>query len=487
MAQLMTILGHVFPDGIIYGLTVIIFITGLVKCCRPVFRNASALRRARDLLKEGAKAKLARPVWSEATFLGKRLQPIWRAFLQSAELGAANGVASDVAEYVHDDSIITEPGKASLADVIPGLCTSLGILGTFIGLSMGLNGLDVMEITSYMQLTSGIALAFNTSIVGIIASMTFNIIYRYAVGKARSALDNFTTAFYTYGIPQPPDPTTQILAYQRGQAAAMDQLAEDLGSQMGGEIQRAIATAMAPTQRAMNDFIGAATRAQIDGLDQVVSRFIERMNTVLDGELKHLGTALSDTANGQLQTQEKLQMIVASIGDMTQSVVEIHGVSEQVIAKFASYVSDMSGAYQKVGETQDEAQDLLAEISESSQRQTKYLSALQEYQTKLQASFRDYTLWTDQFVGGLEERTASQNAALDHTAAEMRASSDMLRGAYSSFTESIQLGLANALGLFDENMQNLMRQVNGTLKEIQDTINKLDGAMKRAPGPKSRG
>lgn len=476
MGNLLEIVDSLFPDVLVYAITVIIFMVGLIKCCRPVYRNASALRHATGMLKEGAKAKLARPVWSEASFLGKRLQPVWRAFLQTTEMG---GGVTDVAEYVHDDSVITEPGRASLADVIPGLCTSMGILGTFIGLSMGLNGLDVMEIDSYMKLTGGIAFAFNTSIAGIIASVLFNVVYRFGVGRARTAVDRFVATFYAYGIAQPPDATTQILIYEREQADALNQFAEDMSVRMAGEIQKAISGAMLPVQQSMEDFINVATRAQVDGLDYIVARFIDRMNKALDGELDKLRQALHETADGQLHAQENLRSAVDSIGQMTQDVVKIQGVSEQLITKFAGYVGDMGAVYREVSESQADTNDLLVDVSEASERQAKYLSALQEYQAKLQGSFQDYTVWTDRFVGGMEERTASQNASLAQMSDEMRASAELLRGAYKSFTEAIELGLANALGLFEENMQTLMKQVDGTLGGIRETMTDLEASMKR--------
>lgn len=480
MTWLSTISEHLFPDAVFYVLTVLVFLFGLLKCCQPVLRNGSALRRAADLLKEGAKAKLGRPVWTDQSFLGKRLMPIWRSFLQSADMGAASGIAVDVADFVHDDNIIHGPGKATLADVIPGLCTSLGILGTFVGLSMGLSGLDLMEVTSYIQLTSGISLAFYTSIVGIIASMLFNIINRYAIGKTRQAIDDFTAAFYSYAIHQPPDAVTQILTYEKEQAGVLAQFGEEIGGRLSGEIQHAISSAMAPVTRSMDEFLKAATQAQIDGLDYIVARFVDRMNSSLDNQLHRLSDALTETADGQLHAQEKLRHAVDAIGDLTRGVADVHSASDQVVAKFAEYVGSMGNAYRNVSDTQADTQSLLTQISESSTRQAKYLSALQEYQAKLQGSFQDYTVWTDKYVGGLEEQTLAQNGALERIAMEMRASSELLRGSYESFTESIQLGLANALGLFEENMQGLVRQVNGTLADIQQTMGQLEGTIKRA-------
>lgn len=480
MEVFMAILNRIFPDAIIYGMVAIVFLVGIFKCCRPVLRNAAALRRGSDLLREGTRANLGRPVWDDPKFLGKRLQGTWRAYLQSEDLSQASGVSTDVADYIHDDAIITDPGKASLADMIPGMCTSLGILGTFIGLSMGLSGLDVMEVSSITQLTGGIAFAFNTSIVGMLASLVFSIVNRSAVGRAQSAIDEFVSTFYANAVAQPADASTQMLATQREQADAMERFARELGGRMGGEIQRAIASAMSPVQQTMEDFIGAATRAQIDGLDYIVARFIDRMNQSLDGELKRLGKALSDAADGQEGAQANLRSTVATVAGLTQHIESLHGVTEQVIAKFTEYIGTMNGAYDRIGTTQNEAESLLEEIADTSLRQTNYLAALQEYQAKLQASFQDYTVWTDKYVGGLDQHTAAQGVTLERIAGEMRESAELMAGAYSGFTESIQLGLANALGLFNENMQTLIRQVNGTLGDVQKMMGALQETVGRA-------
>lgn len=480
MEQLASLINHVFPDGIIYGLTVLVFLLGVFKCSRPVFRSAAALRRAKEALEDGAKARLTRPVWAEPSFLGKRLQPVWRLFLQNAELAASRGVSVDVADYVHEDSIITEPGRASLADIVPGLCTSLGILGTFVGLVMGLDKLDLMNMDSYVKLTAGISVAFYTSIVGLIASLCFNTINRFAIGRARQALSSFYAAFYAYGIPQAADATTQLLASGREQADAMSQFAEDMSVRMSGEIRHAITVAMAPVQRTMDDFINAATRAQVDGLDYIVARFIDRMNTALDGEMQRLGEAIRQTADTQIKSQADLTNTVSAIVQMTRNITEIQGVAEQVIERFTGFVGKMETAYGQVGQAQSDTAELLEEIYEASARQARYLSDLQEYQANLQGSFQDYTVWTDKFVAGLEEKTLQQNESLEQISLEMRASSELLRGAYKSFVESIELGLANALGLFDENMQNLTRQIHGTLSDIQETMVSLEGSMHRA-------
>lgn len=480
MEQALAFLQDLFPDVLIYGLTAIVLLIGIVKCCAPVLRNAGALRRAAETLEEGAKMKLARPVWRETKFLGRGLQTDWRTFLQNVDLTQSHGVPCDVADYIHEESVIDVAGRSGLAEIVPGACTSLGILGTFIGLSMGLNGLDVLEISSLTQLTSGIALAFNTSIVGIIASLCFNLLQKIANGRARAAIQVFTLAFYKYGIPQPADASTRLLAYEQEQADAMGAFSHELAERMAGEMHDAIQDAMTPVTQSMQRFMEVATREQIQGLDLVVNRFVERMNAALHGHLEQLGDAIAETARGQRQTMEELRASADGVLRATAAVSELHKMSAQIIEQFNGFVGEMRAAFERVTGVQQEAGDLLTEISDASLEQARYLSALQEYQAKLQGSFQEYTIWTDKFVGGLEERTEAQNEQLENVAREMRESAALLSGSYKSFVESIEIGLSNALGLFDENMQTLTRQLHGTLSEINRTIERLDRTLSRS-------
>jgi hypothetical protein len=484
MAVVLRWLGQWFPDALFYGLTALALVLALAKCTFPLLRNAAALRRAADLLEKGARAKLARPVWVEPTFLGKKLAPTWRAFLRTAETARGGGVPCNVADIVHEESVILLPGRAALAEIIPGICTSLGILGTFVGLSMGINGLDISDLQSYIRLTTGIALAFNTSIVGIVASLLFNTLQRFAVGRASAALDAFYAAFYAYGIQQPPAAETQLLSYQREQTGVLSQFAQEMSINLAEEIHGAIASAMAPVQRSMEDFLNAATRAQVDGLDFVVSRFIDRMSTLLDGQIGRLRESLSATAEGQAQAQEALAETLRTVRQVSEETAQTHGAAQEMVAQFVAAVERVNGVTHEAEATQADTAALLDQISEASERQARYLSALQSYQVKLQSSFQDYTLWTDKFVTGLEERTAAQNEAMEQVAADMHGSAELLRGAYKSFVESVELGLSNTLGLFDINLQKLMQQVHSTLGDIETTMISLESALSRAANAK---
>lgn len=482
MQKLLALWNGFFPDGLFYLLTLVVFIIGCLKCIRPISRNVSALERAADMLKEGASAKLARPVWQDVKFLGKGAQPVWHSFLNSMSAVGENAQACDVADYVNEETIIDGPGRASLADLIPGFCTSLGILGTFVGLSLGLSGVDLMDTATYADLTNGISLAFYTSIVGVIASLTFNFMHRFAIGRARRAIDRFVDAFYACGVPQPAEPGAQLLAYQREQADAITGFTRALGERVADQIYQAVSAAMAPMQQSMDRFMNAATRAQVEGMDYIVNRFVERMDATLSGQLKGLAGMLDEMNAAQRRSGEETIKTAEAVSGLAEQMKQLQKETSDTLGRFTSFVDAVDKAYHQIDRTQTDTVELLDEIADAQSKQARYLSALQEYQTKLQASFQDYTVWTDKFVSSMEDKTKAQNEALEQVAGDMRQSADMLGSAYKTFVESIEVGLANALGLFDENMQNLVRQITGALGQIDRTMRDVEASMRRVSG-----
>jgi hypothetical protein len=68
-------------------------------------------------------------------------------------------------------------------EILPGICVSIGVLGTFIGIYIGLQDMDFivgqMDVlqNSIMKLLEGLKMAFLTSIVGMLCSILLKLVY----------------------------------------------------------------------------------------------------------------------------------------------------------------------------------------------------------------------------------------------------------------------------------------------------------------------
>ena len=141
--------------------------------------------------------------------MGRRLRGYWLRFLQNAEQLDRRGLPCNVEDYINDDTVTHGPGNANLAEMIPSLLTSLGILGTFLGLVTGLSGLtlsaaDTTALLKAMeQLIGGMSTAFLTSIAGVVASLLFNLLNNHYTTKCERAIDRFCDVFSLYAMPKP--------------------------------------------------------------------------------------------------------------------------------------------------------------------------------------------------------------------------------------------------------------------------------------------
>ena len=111
----------------------------------------------------------------------------------------SKGLSCPVEDYINTRTVTKIPGNASLSELIPSLLTSLGILGTFIGLTRGLTGLDMTDANTLMNgipiLLDGMKAAFGTSVAGISCSLIFSMLNRALQGNSYHAIDNFIEVF----------------------------------------------------------------------------------------------------------------------------------------------------------------------------------------------------------------------------------------------------------------------------------------------------
>lgn len=142
------------------------------------------------------------------------------------ESEAENTYRCDIEDYINHQLIddCLEKGKLSL---VPGAMTGLGILGTFIGLSLGLQAFNTGSAEQITQsigpLMDGIKVAFHTSIYGMIFSLVYNLILKTVAENAYHSMDAFLLEFRRYVCPDARyDNERMGLEYQRQTIAAIE-------------------------------------------------------------------------------------------------------------------------------------------------------------------------------------------------------------------------------------------------------------------------
>lgn len=514
----------------IYAAIVLIAVVAAGRCFTPLRANTRALRRASRKIADEVKRGVDEPSWNDPRFLGARLENAWSAFLKNAQARDLHGDTCDVSDYINEETVIdANPGR-ELGEMVPGIMVSLGILGTFLGLVTGLSGLQLIEdtdamLTAVQQLISGMSTAFLTSIFGVIASLIFNLLRRSATGKCEHALHKFIDTFQHYAMPKPVDDGTQLVTMQQEQNEYMRQMVEEIALRMAGQMEQSIMRAMLPVQRSMDNFIIAATREQVEGIDRIAARFVERMNKALDGEFVKLGQTLEQVRTSNQQTQDDLRAAAQSIGVLAQDVTAMHHLSQSVIEQFRAYVDDLAGqksivekaclanaqAIDHLNNTMRAQIQALDELNayriqmENNQQtyleelrthETEYGAQLQknqnefrnqlhksqsDYQTQLQRNQQEYLRSAEQLVGTLARQMQGTTQELERVSLKMESAAALLNSSYLAFSEQIENGLVKASAIMDESVGSTMAQMARSLESIRSAAREMtDVALKAA-------
>ena len=348
--QLLSLLGTNLVDFLVYGAIALVVLVGVCKCIYPVFRNGSLLNRAVAKLEKTA-GNNQRPPWREPRFLGRALRGEWQKFLLNAGQLDVRGMPCDIEDYINEDSVIDKPGHSQLAELIPSLLTSLGILGTFIGLMEGLTSVNFSDAQGTMDsiplLLTGMRFAFATSVAGITCSLLFNMFYRMCVGRACRALDSFDEAFYELAMPRPLSPEVQLICQKQDEEERLARIAEAVGNRVASSLEMAVSRAMDPLTKSLDTFIQGATQEQVEGVRRIVGQFVSQMNAQLSGQMTTLGHTMEMVSQGQLQTQKNLQNTLNAAQAMAADAQAMQVASAQMAQALQSWAEELKNSQTK--------------------------------------------------------------------------------------------------------------------------------------------
>ncbi len=458
-----------FADAVIYGAIALVTLIGVFRCLVPLSTTTRSLRHAIRLLQRDA-GNTGTPVWQERRFMGRRLRGSWLRFLQNAEQLDRRGLPCNVEDYINDDTVTHGPGNAPLAELIPGLLTSLGILGTFIGMMRGLGGLDFSNADAIIDgiptLLTGMQFAFGTSVAGVSCSIIFNMLNRTLQGVSYRAIDDFVESFTSLAMQRPLDNDVQLICQNQDANHMLSSLSDNLPQQVSGAIENSLTRAMKPVAASMDNFLIGATRAQVDGLGRIVSAFVSQMNTSLNGQFTALGRTMTEINQQQMQTMDHVHQSMEAARVITQDVQRLSGVSQDVIEQFEHYVRELGESKRRDERFEQTTAELLDKMRQANDQQIAALSRLKTSQEELARSMSQFTQEANAAVTTMRDSTGENTAHLKDVGAIMRSAGTDLSRSCQDFVGSVVEGLSRALGMFDQNMNDLVQTLTSRIDQL---------------------
>ena len=360
---------HMFsanPNGIsawFWSATALIFGLSLYFLFVHFRRFRTRLRALRSLLEGQSKETLAlsrRETMQKAQGLdAPNVGMLWREFDESLVLSSDQKHLFNTLDAEHFFNARTlAPGLTAsrLLAAAPSFLVAIGVLGTFVGLTVGLEGLvgtsDEIEALKggINKLISGAAVAFMTSVWGVFFSLLLNFVEKMF---ERSALGQIQQLQHDIDFLYPRIPAEQSLVhiaeYGKESKEALQELHERIGDRlqetlngMSEAMQTALTDAlnniMAP---AIQTLVSTTSQQSTQVLEKLVGNFMDGMTSVGREQGLQMQQAAADVNAAVSGMSERLNQLFSSLSEQQGRQME---VAQQQSAAFETQLQRISGS-----------------------------------------------------------------------------------------------------------------------------------------------
>ncbi len=303
MSNLLINVGFLVIIGILFIISSVNFVR--LNCCSDALAAAAEQILEERKKNEGSLWKLYQK--RERVFQNEDLDEAFLKYQKRMEsFRTRRGLSQtcDLEEYINED-LLDRVVSSHYNSAVSGTLTGLGILGTFLGLSMGLSsfrGNDIYTISDNVgPLLEGMKVAFHTSVYGIFFSLIFNFIYRSIMADAYGKLEDFLDTYKEYVAPvveNADENTKAMLIYQANMANSMKQIQELL---RGNAAEQSYA------------------------LERIVNQFLSQMSQTMGTDFEKLGRSINyacKTQERSLQSYQGMEEVTRQLQEANQNILK---------------------------------------------------------------------------------------------------------------------------------------------------------------------
>ncbi len=329
----------------------------------------------------------------------------WDRYFHYARNNIVQGLIPEISTIFSKYHLIDEPGRRQIAQIIPGILTALGILGTFLGLQDGISKLvlDNPELIeeSIKQLTDGMSLAFISSIVGgIISSMIWSHLDRRKYKEYIQVLEEFYTTFdEKFKIFTPEYYLNEVFEMQKESTEAIKHIGTDISLQLleivdknlipgiENSMSNVITESIVPNINHINhtfeNFTNSSTENQMSTLNTMINSFNNQLNETVSISFTELENTIKEFTKWHRETKDSLDSLIDNIEESALNYQEISASSEAIILEFSQLFHQISEINGDLGIKMDALSNATTALQEISTTNVETTAEINEIQKNL--------------------------------------------------------------------------------------------------------
>ena len=461
---------------------------------------------------------------------GLKLKELGEYYKKSITIKTANGIKSNIPAsiYFNDENVSkTHKSNLRILDSASGTLVGLGLLGTFFGLTIGINSFDCSDSSNIQQsiqnLLGGMGTAFSTSLFGMFFSLIYTALDKVFRNKLhrnintlneklddiyyiddnslqelnQSALvDKMIQAVQTelntklmYSNDAGENVTIgnairEILKENTEQSKALKSFSTDLAIELNNGFDEVLSRQMQEKILPLMESVDATTKVVIEHIDQMASTVASpasgMMESIVDELKKSMGslidefkTSLSGSATSQLE-ELALQLGSASqtMGDFPKNMENISNTLQVTIEEVKNAISEISKTSANANSTA--MQQMQEQIAFATGSISNAISEVKNVMNGITQSSQEQS---SQMIAKLADATEKMGTFLDSTISNLSSS---VQNSMKSITEDVSNKQADLIALQEDtttHTKKLLEAFNEGLDRLEKMNEYVTGTM----------
>ncbi|WP_435620490.1 MotA/TolQ/ExbB proton channel family protein [Thermoanaerobacterium thermosulfurigenes] len=415
--------------------------------------------------------------------------------------------AIDVFDYT---ALVEIPGKRKIFNMMPGVFTGLGILGTFVGLVLGLSDLNFSGNTQVLEqginnLISGMYLAFLTSIAGLISSLVWSWVDRKLLNYYRKKIDTlhslYKNIFDEKGIDYY---LKEIRDIQEEQKTYMQKFVSDLSLEISNVFSNILEQRIFPefanivnqyvtskivesfdnsigeikqsseiSKQMIEKFANLAYENQLEGVNKIIDKFIEGMDTSLKGKFTDLGESIDEMIKWQQMVKEGMNELMEKLSNNILNLQDVNKAIENAITNFSDYFDKVNAANEHLVENISKLESVSLNVNMLVEDMLKMMNEINQQKDLLLKDKTEHVQIVSNYISEINEKFELLQTSYANISKNIDILNNSLKQSMDEFANKTHEGLKRSLSLFDEELANIISYLNSTLSEIKESVDEL--------------
>lgn len=383
-----------------------------------------------------------------------------------------------VSDYVNFTSISSRINIAFWQNV-GGIFTGIGILGTFVGLVIGLWSIDISNVakmsTTIEELLAGISTAFLTSLFGVSFALGFNYVHNNAIVKLKEKTTELASLLEEF-YPRKTQEMWLAEAFEQGrqQTDALNNLSADLAVKLGDEMQTQMSASF---EKLAQDL----ARIMQDSLAPTLHGVKESLDNLNNGGVKAIGEGINDSVGTELKGFAGTLMDLQK--QMQESFAATQKTGESTNQKLVAVVNQL---VENVQASSNEA--LAAQKRQMQDANNQMEQMMQQMQESAASSGNELTKSISDVTAvmrsAMDKAATTQNETLESTCEQIRdvlsEVNNTLKKSTAETTQAQQTQVEATMQQMNSIMEGMRQSAENSNNEMTNAINSVTDVLRSA-------